>query len=155
LERLQRDPVRGRRTGRGAHVRPPIQYGKTTSRPDQTLYLAEHSGLIVEFVPEIGHEHEITAVAGKCCSSSLPFHQNNILRSSGSGELEAQLLKHLFLKIHSQDLPLNADGAGKREREIAGPGTDIRDRHPRDEADPDHDIFRREPFEALRIFKFV
>ena len=58
-DRCGRDAMVYGRTRRGPEVRPPVQYRQPAVVAENTCGLLEYKRRIIEFMPQVGHEHEI------------------------------------------------------------------------------------------------
>ena len=116
------------RSGGLCHTGSPIKDGDPSGRTEYALYFGENSLQMIELVPEVSQQYEVTAAGGQACFRGLA-HAALHIRESGPDEFRLQQGEHLWLQVDREHLTEFSDSSGQRKCEIAGPCSHIGYRH--------------------------
>jgi hypothetical protein len=122
----QSNAVRNRRTVIRLYIGTPVQNGNTTPWLQQPLRFGEHSSMVVELMPDIGHENQVGACRGETGGRGSSFETLHVV-DAGIRQLAPQAREHLRRHIDSEDAPCAPNGCGHGQGKVSGTGADVGD----------------------------
>ena len=125
-----RNPVPCRGPGRWSEITSPIDDRQPPVTTQYPASLTQYCRVIVELVPDVGHEDNVAASGRQTRFRAFALHWLNDILATALGQFSPNMGEHVALKVNCEDPAPLPDNRCERKGEVASPRADISDGRP-------------------------